>query len=209
MWYMPVVESLDFPVKPGAWLPAVFMGMPGLLWPGYAKNYHRKTFSADIKDSGGKNFARMKKIIGSVPAMPGNHPAYHREIFMERLGRGEKTAIKELVNISPGKIFHCITLLECIEQNAAGLSMGGPGFYDLLNMCKKKKLRENWEKLKNPVLASGRNWLMPSPPEHYFFPGKRRPINREKYHGTQVDLYLWRPQRFTLYRGKTLKIQWL
>jgi hypothetical protein len=58
-----------------------------------------KHFSADIKNIDGKNFTKMKKIIGSViNQLPNNHPAYHRKTFMEKLGRGDQPTIKELVN---------------------------------------------------------------------------------------------------------------
>ena len=165
-----------------------------------------KHFSADIKDIDGKNFARMKKIIGSVIAqLPGNHPAYHREIFMERLGRGEKTAIKELVNISPGKIFTVSRLLECIEQNGGKfIDWVVPGFYDPAQYVQKKEVAGKLEKLKEPRCWQVAELVNASPPEHYFFLG-REDHQPAKIPWNSGDLYLWRPQRLPLYHRENLE----
>ncbi len=165
-----------------------------------------KHFSAGIKDIAGKNFTRMKRIIGSViDQLPKNHPAYHRKTFMERLDRGDKSTITELVNISPGKIFTVSRLLECIEQNGGRfIDWVVPGFYHPARYVEKKEVVEKLEKLKEPQRWQVAELVNASPPEHYFF------LGREDHQPVKIawdpgDLYLWRPQRLPLYQWENLK----
>lgn len=165
-----------------------------------------KHFAADIKNIDGKNFARMKRIISTViDQLPKNHPAYHRKTFMECLGRGDKHAIKELVNISPGKIFSVSRLLECIEE------IGGrfidwviPKFYDPVRYVETKEVVEKLEKLKEPQRWQVAELVNASPPEHYFFLG-RKDYQPVKIVWNSGDLYLWRPQRLPLYQWENLE----
>lgn len=164
-----------------------------------------KHFAADIKNIDGKNFTKMKKIIGSVmEQLPENHPAYHRKAFMERLSRGDKPTIKELVNIFPGKIFTVSGLLECIEQNGGRfIDWVVPGFYDPAQYVDKKEVTEKLEKLKEPQRWQVAELVNASPPEHYFF------LGREDYQPVKIawnsnDLYLWRPQRLPLYQWENM-----
>jgi hypothetical protein len=165
-----------------------------------------KHFSADIKDIDGKNFSRMKKIISSViDQLPKNHPAYHRKTFMERLGRGDKLTIKELVNISREKIFTVSRLLECIEQTGGRfIDWVVPGFYDPTQYVQKREVAEKLEKLKEPQCWQMAELVNASPPEHYFFMGREdhQPV---KITWDSGDLYLWRPQRLPLYQWENLK----
>lgn len=165
-----------------------------------------KHFAADIKNIDGKNFAKMKKIMGSViEQLPKNHPAYHRKTFMERLARGDKAAIRELVNISPGKIFTVSGLLECIKQNGGKfIDWVVPGFYDPAQYVDKKEVTEKLEKLKEPQRWQVAELVNASPPEHYFF------LGREDYQPVKIawnsgDLYLWRPKRLPLYQWGNLE----
>jgi hypothetical protein len=164
-----------------------------------------KHFSVDIKNIDGKNFARMKRIISTViDQLPENHPAYHRKTFMECLGSGDKHAIKELVNISPGKIFTVSRLLECIEQNGGRfIDWVLPKFYDPVQFVDKKEVAEKLEKLKEPQRWQIAELVNASPPEHYFF------LGREDYQPVKIawnsgDLYLWRPKRLPLYQWENL-----
>ncbi len=165
-----------------------------------------KHFTADIKNIDDKNFAKMKRIISSViRQLPENHPAYHRKTFMERLNRGDKTTIKELVNISPGKIFTVSRLLECIEQNGGRfIEWVVPNFYDPAQYVDKKEVAEKLEKLKEPQRWQVAELVNASPPEHYFF------LGREDYQPVKIawnsgDLYLWRPKRLPLYQWEYLE----
>jgi hypothetical protein len=164
-----------------------------------------KHLASDIKNIDGKNFTKMKKIIGSViHQLPKNHPAYHRKTFMERLSRGDKPTIKELVNISPGKIFTVSGLLECIEQNGGRfIDWVVPKFYDPAQYVDKKEVAEKLEKLKEPQRWQVAELVNASPPAHYFFMG------REDYQPVKIvwnsgDLYLWRPQRLPLYQWENI-----
>ena len=165
-----------------------------------------KYFSAGIKNIHDKNFARMKKIVSSVLGqLPGNHPAYRRKTFMERLARGDRLAITELVNLSPGKIFTVTRLLECIEQNGGRfIDWVVPGFYDPARYVEKKEVAEKLRKLKEPRCWQVAELVNASPPEHYFFIGREdhRPV---KITWDSGDLYLWRPQRLPLYQWENLK----
>ncbi|MGD2085218.1 MAG: hypothetical protein PVH61_03445 [Candidatus Aminicenantes bacterium] len=165
-----------------------------------------KQFSTDIKNIDGKNFAKMKRMISSViDQLPKNHPVYHRKTFIERLSRGDKAAIRELVNISPGKIFSVSGLLEYIEQNGGRfIDWVVPKFYDPAQYVDKKEVAEKLEKLKEPQRWQVAELVNASPPEHYFF------LGREDYQPVQIawnssDLYLWRPQRLPLYQWENLK----
>jgi hypothetical protein len=165
-----------------------------------------KHFAADIKNINGKNFTKMKKIISSViNQLPKNHPAYHRKIFMERLGRGDKATIGELVNISPGKIFTVSRLLECIEQNGGRfIDWVVPKFYDPAQYVDKKEVAEKLEKLEEPHCWKAAEMVNASPPAHYFF------LGREDYQPAKIawnsgDLYLWRPKRLPLYQWENLE----
>ena len=164
-----------------------------------------KHFASDIKNIDGKNFTKMEKIIGSViHQLPKNHPAYHRKTFMERLGRGDKPTIKELVNISPGKIFTVSGLLECIEQNGGRfIDWVVPNFYDPARYVDKKEAAAKLENLKEPRRWQVAELVNASPPEHYFF------LGREDYQPVKIvwnsgDLYLWRPQRLPLYQWENI-----
>ena len=165
-----------------------------------------KHFSADIKGIDGKNFTRMKKIISSViDQLPKNHPAYHRKTFMERLGRGDKLTIKELVNISREKIFTVSQLLESIEQNGGRfIDWVVPGFYDPAQYVDKKEVTEKLKKLKEPQRWHVAELVNASPPEHYFFLGREdhQPV---KIAWNSSDLYLWRSQRLPLYQWENLE----
>jgi len=165
-----------------------------------------KHFSADIKDIEGKNFARIKKIVSSViHQLPKNHPAYHRETFMERLGRGDKPTIIELLNISPGKIFTVSRLLECIEQNGGRfIDWVVPGFYDPARYVEKKEIAEKLAKLEEPQCWQVAELVNASPPVHYFFLG-REDQQPAKIAWNSGDLYLWRPQRLPLYQWENLE----
>jgi hypothetical protein len=164
-----------------------------------------KYFSAGIKDIDGKNFPRMKKIVSSVLGqLPGNHPAYRRETFMERLTRGDRLAIKELLNLSSGKIFTVTRLLEGIEQNGGRfIDWVVPGFYDPARFVEKKEVAEKLRKLKEPRSWQVAELINASPPEHYFFIGKEDhpPV---KIAWDPGDLFLWRPQRLPLYQWENL-----
>jgi len=164
-----------------------------------------KHFSADIKNIDGKNFTKMKKIIGSViQQLPKDHPAYHRKTFMERLGRGDKPTIKELLNISPGKIFTVSGLLECIEENGGRfIDWVVPNFYDPAGYVDKKEAAAKLENLKESRRWQVAELVNASPPEHYFF------LGREDYQPVKItwnssDLYLWRPQRLPLYQWENI-----
>jgi hypothetical protein len=165
-----------------------------------------KHFAADIKNIEGKNISKMKRIVSSViDQLPKTHPAYHRKTFMERLGRGDKPTIKELVNISPGKIFTVSRLLECIEQNGGRfIDWVVPKFYDPAQYVDKKEVTAKLEKLKEPQRWQVAELVNASPPEHYFF------LGREDYQPVKIawnsgDVYLWRPQRLPLYQWENLK----
>jgi hypothetical protein len=148
----------------------------------------------------------MKRIISSViRQLPKNHPAYHRKTFMERLGKGDKPNIKELLNISAGKIFTVSRLLECIEQNGGRfIDWVIPRFYDPAQYVGKKEVADKLEELKEPQRWQVAELVNASPPEHYFF------LGREDYQPTKTawnsgELYLWRPKRLPLYQWKNLK----
>lgn len=165
-----------------------------------------KHFSADIKNIDGKNFAKMKKIISAViQQLPENHPVYHRKTFMERLGRGDKPTIKELLNISSGKIFTVSRLLECIKENGGRfIDWVVPKFYDPTQYVDKKEVAAKLEKLKEPQRWQVAELVNASPPEHYFFLGREnhQPV---KIAWNSGDLYLWRPQRLPLYQWEEIK----
>jgi hypothetical protein len=165
-----------------------------------------KHFTGDIKNIDGKNFTKMKKIIGSViEQLPKNHPAYHRKIFMERLGRGDKPTIKELLRMSPGQIFSVSRLLECIEENGGRfIDWVIPRFYDPVRYVETKEVADKLEELKEPQRWQVAELVNASPPEHYFFLGREdhQPV---KIAWNSGDLYLWRPKRLPLYQWEILK----
>lgn len=165
-----------------------------------------KHFSADIENSPeNKNIARIKKITEAViDQLPENHPAYHRKTFMERLSRGDHSALKELVNISSEKIFSVSRLLDCIEQwGGKFIDWVVPAFYNPVEYMEKKEVVETLEKLKPPGIWQVSELVNASPPEHSFFLGRKdhQPI---KIQWDSNDLYLWRPKRLPLYQWKNV-----
>lgn len=200
-----LLDHLIFLLKPGGIIACGVYGYAGYYGLDMLSTIV-KHFSADIKNIDDKNFPKMKRIISSViNQLPKNHPVYHRKTFMERLSRGDKAAIRELVNISPGKIFSVSGLLECIEQNGGRfIDWVVPKFYDPAQYVDKKEVAEKLEKLKEPQRWQVAELVNASPPEHYFFLGREdhQPV---KIAWNSGDLYLWRPKRLPLYQWENLK----
>ncbi len=165
-----------------------------------------KHISSDIENiSAGKNLAKLKRITAAVlEQLPKDHPAYHRKAFMERLGRGEPSALGELVNLSADKIFTVSRLMESIEQGGGRfLDWVIPGFYDPARYVEEPEVAGRLGKLREPQRWEVAEMVNAAPPVHYFFLGRKdnQPVNVAR---ESNDLYLWRPVCLPLYQWESL-----
>jgi len=203
--------------KTGVDIPSILTTLVSLLKPGgaaacgvngYAGYYGLsmlgtiiKHMAADMEDlENPKNFAKLKRLTQTViQRLPSNHPAFHRRGFMERLQKGEQTAIRELTAFTPQNIFTVKQLMQRL-QKMGGSFMGWviPSLYNPTRYVEKENTKDQLNAFHEPESWEIAEMVNGTPPEHYFFMGKGD-IQPFKMNWESHDIYLWRPRRFPLY----------
>ncbi|MCP5053314.1 MAG: hypothetical protein GY940_39485, partial [bacterium] len=191
--FMPRLQSL---LKPGGVAAAAVYGYAGYYGLDMLGTIVRK-FSRTLKNiPDNKRFAKTVKITKSVMSqLPGSHPAYRQKEFMDRLEKGDKKSVKELIAISGDTVFAVSELLESIRHcGGSFVDWVFPQWYNPARRVEEKSVVEQLSGLPAPQRWEVAELVNSRPLEHYFFMGKadRQAVNVPWDSG---DLSWWRPRQ--------------
>lgn len=159
------------------------------------------------RDNKNENTANLIRKI--IDAIPGNHPAYSRKKFIEKLWDGNPVETGIFLSLESRKIFTLSQLILIIETGGGKfIEPTFPGLYNPLEIISDTVITDRIISLPTPHRWKTAELVNAWPPEHYFF------IKKTDFHPVEIripwdnydpmELFSWRPLRLPLYEWDDL-----